>query len=545
MIQFDDVTYTYPKQSIPALSGIDWQVEAGEFVLLAGPSGSGKSTLLRLINGLVPHFSGGRVSGHATVAGLDPIAVGPAHVSRLVGFVAQDPEAQAVLDTVEAEIAFPLENAAVPPAEMRIRVEEVLDLLGLAQLRNRPIHTLSGGERQRVAIATALVFRPSVLLLDEPTSQLDPQSAEDVLRALVRLNEDLALTVVLAEHRLERILSYVDRVTYLESGRITIDAPARQAAERMPVSPPLVELAQLRHWRPIPLTIKEARQHAARDSARAMPDQPSSEQSGGPRHGPSTALLTIDQLGFAYNGQPTLKNVTLEVQSGEAVALVGRNGSGKTTLLKCVVGLLPQHSGNIQINGRSAARRAVADICREVGYLPQNPDDLLYAETVHQELEATLDNHGLTIEPVEIDRWLDNLGLEDVADRYPRDLSIGQRQRVALGAVTVTRPPIVLLDEPTRGLDGMAKKALVRVLRQWLDEGTGILLVTHDVELVAMIADRTVMLSDGEVIADGQTHTVLGASPQFAPQIARLFPGQGWLTVDDAMHGLSPVTSKE
>lgn len=541
MIQIENVSYWYPHLTTPALTAANWQVAAGEFVLLAGPSGSGKSTLLRLINGLVPHFTGGRLQGRVTVAGHDAVAAGPARMSRLVGFVAQDPEAQAVLDTVEAEIAFPLENAAVPPAEMRIRVEEVLDLLGLAALRDRPLHQLSGGERQRVAIATALVFRPSVLLLDEPTSQLDPQSAEDVLRALVRLNEDLALTVVLAEHRLERILSYVDRVTALQAGAIAVDAPARLAAEQLAVTPPLVELARLRHWHPIPLTVKEARPFATAEvtpPAPAAPPEPVTPKALPPS-------ISIAGLTFAYNGESTLKDVTLQVRPGEAVALVGRNGSGKTTLLKCVVGLLPNHSGAITINGRPAAHRPVADICREVGYLPQNPDDLLYAETVADELATTLANHGLDAPPVLIDDWLVDLGLADFGERYPRDLSIGQRQRVALGAVTVTRPPVVLLDEPTRGLDGEAKQALVAILRRWLQEGTAILLVTHDVELASQIAGRTVMLAGGEVIADGDTHTVLGASPQFAPQIARLYPGRGWLTVEDAMQGLPAIAPEE
>lgn len=545
MIQFDQVSYWYPQQDLEALSSVNWRVDAGEFVLLAGPSGSGKSTLLRMVNGLVPHFSGGRMHGRVSVAGLDPVADGPAQLSRHVGFVAQDPEAQAVLDTVEAEIAFPLENAAVPVDEMRIRVEEVLDLLNLAPLRSRPIHQLSGGERQRVAIATALVFRPAVLLLDEPTSQLDPQSAEGVLRALVRLNEDLALTIVLAEHRLERILSYVDRVTYLQKGSIVIDSPAREAVERLPVAPPLVELARLRHWRPVPLTVKEARYFAVRDDSPIGAEPDPGPQSNMRPPDMTAALLRIEGLDFSYNGQQTLKNVNLQVRPGEAVALIGRNGSGKTTLLKCIVGLLPRHTGAIQINGRSADRRAVADICREVGYLPQNPDDLLYSETVRQELLMTLDNHGLSAPADMVDGWLSELGLEDVAERYPRDLSIGQRQRVALGAVTVTRPPLVLLDEPTRGLDGAAKKELVALLRRWMDEGTAVLLVTHDVELAGQIADRTIMLADGEVIAEGDTHMVLGASPQFATQIARLYPGRSWLTVEDAMRDLPAVEPKE
>jgi energy-coupling factor transporter ATP-binding protein EcfA2 len=232
------LTYTYPQRTSPALRGVTWDVAEGEFVLVAGPSGSGKSTLLRCLNGLVPHFSGGVLAGQVSVAGLDAVKAGPRVLSRHVGFVAQDPEAQAVLDRVEGEIAFALENAAVPPDEMRRRVEEVLDLLDLTPLRDRRLHTLSGGERQRLAIAAALALRPRVLVLDEPTSQLDPQSAEDVLRALVRLNDDLGLTIVLAEHRLERIVRYADRLTYLDAGRVVADGPVRAVLPRLPVAPP-------------------------------------------------------------------------------------------------------------------------------------------------------------------------------------------------------------------------------------------------------------------------------------------------------------------
>ena len=262
MIDIEQLTYTYPNSDRPALRDVSWQVAAGDFVLVTGASGSGKSTLLRCLNGLVPHFSGGVIRGRVTVNGRDVPALGPHTLSRQVGFVSQNPEAQAVLDRVEAEIAFGLENAAVLPAEMRLRVEEVLDLLSLSSLRDRPLATLSGGERQRVAIAAVLALRPQILALDEPTSQLDPQSAEEVLQALVRLNKDLGLTIILAEHRLERILPYADRLAYLEDGRLLADGPAGEAIHQTPLAPPLVQLARQLAWEPLPLTVKEARRFA-------------------------------------------------------------------------------------------------------------------------------------------------------------------------------------------------------------------------------------------------------------------------------------------
>lgn len=533
MISIRSLSFSYPKSDIPALSDIDWQVDSGEFVLVGGPSGSGKSTLLRCLNGLVPHFSGGTLSGDIAVDDKNVVIAGPHVLSRHVGFVAQDPESQAVLDLVEGEVAFALENAGVPPAEMRIRVEEAMDLVGLAALRNRAIHTLSGGERQRLAIAAALAFRPRMLVLDEPTSQLDPQSAEDVLRALVRLNEDLGLTIILAEHRLERILRYVDRLTWLEMGRIVTDGPVREVLTHIHAGPPLVQLARALNWKPLPLTVKEGMQFALGITQQSHTTEPPEVTDN---H--ASELLTINGLRFAYNGRQTLKNINLTIGAGEAVALVGRNGAGKSTLLRCIVGLLKAQSGDIYVRGRSTRDLSVAEICLDVGYLPQNPDDLLFSESVAEELALTLRNHGLDASKWDPAVLLDRLGLAGLDGHYPRDLSVGQRQRVAMGAVTITKPRLLLLDEPTRGLDGTLKMELVTLWRQWLNEGSSILLVTHDVELAAMIASRTVMLSQGEIIASGSTREVLGSSPHFAPQIARLFPGTGWLTVADALAGL-------
>ncbi len=542
MIQIDRLTYTYPDSTDRALSNVSLDIDEGEFVLVAGPSGSGKSTLLRCLNGLVPHFTGGMVTGSITVSGRQPIVEGPQALSPVVGFVFQDPESQFVVDRVEDEIAFALENAAVPRTEMRLRVEEVLHLLDLASLRDRALDTLSGGEKQRVAIATALAFRPRVLALDEPTSQLDPQAAEDVLQALVRLNRDLNLTIVLAEHRLERVLPYVDRMVYLsESGDAVLTGPPRQVLRQMDLTPPLITLAKRLGWDPLPLTVKEGRQLAAQFAASdPEPKTRAGQHAEGSRKRTGTRpQIAVHNLQFAYNGTSVLRGIDLEIGAGELVALMGRNGSGKTTLLKCIVGLLMPERGEISMSERSLIGRPTAEICLDVGYLPQDPSDLLFADTVVDELKITLRNHNLLGDPpVKPSTLMERLELGDVAHRYPRDLSAGQRQRAALGAVTVTRPQLLLLDEPTRGLDYPAKRKLVQLLREWQGEGTSILLVTHDVELVAQAADRVVLLSQGEIIADAAPE-VLTASPLFSPQVARLFPGTGWLTADDALNGLN------
>jgi energy-coupling factor transporter ATP-binding protein EcfA2 len=535
VITFDHLSYTYPGAARPALQDISLRVDEGAFALLMGPSGAGKSTLLRAINGLVPHFSGGRYEGRVVVDGLEPVRAAPQTMSRHVGFVFQNPEAQFVVDRVEDEIAFALENAALPRQEMRVRVEETLDLLDLAPLRDRPLATLSGGEQQRVAIAAALALRPRILVLDEPTSQLDPKSAEDVLKSLVRLNEDLGLTVVLSEHRLERVLRYCDQLISLaEDGTLAAAGDPEEVLDQVALTPPLVTVAKALDWRPRPLTVKDGRRFARRVET---PPRRSAPAPARPARDSDGAALRIEDLRFSYGGVRALDGVSLRVARGELVALMGRNGAGKSTLFNCVVGLLRPERGRIEVDGRSVADEETADICRRVGYLPQNPDALLFADSVREELLVTLENHGLaeSAAPVPLEELLGTLGLGAERDAYPRDLSVGQRQRVALGAVTVTKPGLLLLDEPTRGLDYPAKRALVGLLRRWQAAGMAVVLSTHDVELAAQAADRVVILSQGEVIAEGDPATVLGASPLFAPQVARLFPETGWLTAEEAL----------
>jgi energy-coupling factor transport system ATP-binding protein len=547
MIAFEGLNFTYPGAAAQALSDINLELPDGELILVIGPSGSGKSTLLRCVNGLVPHFSGGDLRGRIAVQGLDPVAATPRILSRHVGFVFQDPEAQFVTDRVEDEIAFALENAAMPPQEMRLRVEETLDLLDLAPLRERPLKTLSGGERQRVAIAAALALRPSILVLDEPTSQLDPKSAEDVLNALVRLNHELGITVLLAEHRLERVLPHVDRVIYLpdDGSPVLCDDP-RRVLGQVDLGSPLVNLGKALQWEPLPLTIKEglrfSRQWLRTQEERAQQTAAAQTQET-VRHRSRAPFLEVRGLQVRYGSRTILKGIDWAAWPGEIVVIMGRNGAGKTTLLKSLVGLVRPQGGSVWVDGASIAGRPVAEICRRVGYLPQDPNTLLFAETVRDELDVTLRNHGLLEEkpdrPLSPSAFpedlLARLGLAAKAGIYPRDLSVGERQRVALAAVTVTRPGALLLDEPTRGLDYRAKHELTQLLKEWRAEGMAIVVVTHDVELAAALADRVLMLSQGEILAEGTPAAVLGGSPLFAPQVARLFPNTGWLTAEDVL----------
>ena len=559
MIEFEGLTYSYPDEdtgqaAAPVLDDLSLRIEEGSFVLVVGPSGAGKSTLLRCINGLVPHFYGGTIVGHVRVAGRDPVALAPRGMSETVGFVFQDPEAQAVFDVVEDELTFAMENLGLPLETMQVRVEEALDQLHIAHLRRRRLSSLSGGERQRVAIASVLTLRPEVLVLDEPTSQLDPQAAEEVLDTLVKLNHDLGLTIVLSEHRLERVVQYADQVIYMPGpGQTPLIGPPRQVLAQVSLVPPLVELGKRLGWSPLPLTIKEARRYTrSLDLRPPEPGDLSATLEGGERvvrqeeagpavgvaetlHEVTAPAIEIEGLRFAYNGHLVLRGIDLRVNAGEFVAVMGRNGAGKTTLLKQCIGLLKPNGGRVHVLGHDTGRTSVETLAQQVGYVPQNPNALLFADSVAEELAFTRRAQGL---PAGDDATLlRTVGLEGMRDRYPRDLSAGERQRVALAAVLVSDPALILLDEPTRGLDYTQKAALAGFLQDQKRRGKTVVMVTHDVELVAQCAERVILLGDGEIAVDGPVRTVMTGSQVFASQVNKLFRDPRYLTVDDVVEG--------
>lgn len=508
MIRYEGVSFAYP-EGRDVLQAVDLEVRAGEILLVAGSSGSGKSTLLRAANGLVPHATGGRFSGQVTAFGRSTAAHPPRAMADLVGFVHQDPEAHFVVDQVEADLAFVLENLGTDEATMRRRVEEVLDALDIAHLRHRSPATLSGGERQRCAIAGALAAAPAALVLDEPTSQLDPQGAEDVLAALARLNADLGTTVVLAEHRLERAAPLADRAVVVAGGTVaTPDLPATVLATYAG-APSVTRLGRVLGWAPPPLTVKEARQRRRPDRLPAAPAE---------RVPPSPGDLVVEARALAVDlaGRRVLHGVDLEVRGGEVVALLGRNGSGKTTLLRALATLQAASAGSVVSYAPAA-------------YVPQDPNSLLFAPTVRRELEQTLRLLGRS-DGGGVDRWLVRLGLEALADRHPRSLSGGERQRVAVAAVAVGGADLLLLDEPTRGMDAASRAALEHAVADHAAGGGAVVLATHDIELAARAATRAVVLGSGDVVAAGPARSVLAGS-LFAPQVLRVLPP--YLTVEE------------
>ncbi|MEV7294120.1 ATP-binding cassette domain-containing protein [Streptomyces microflavus] len=587
MIRFEQVSVRYDGTDRPTLSGVDLAVPEGELVLLVGPSGVGKSTLLGTVSGLVPHFTGGVLSGRVTVGGRDTRTHKPRELADLVGTVGQDPLAHFVTDTVEDELAYGMESLGLAPDVMRRRVEETLDLLGLAELRDRPIATLSGGQQQRVAIGSVLTPHPKVLVLDEPTSALDPAAAEEVLAVLQRLVHDLGTTVLMAEHRLERVVQYADQVVLLPApGAAPVMGAPAEIMAISPVRPPVAELGLLAGWDPLPLSVRDARRGAGELRARlataeppAPPGAPANVSvappetsvdvdvdvdvnpsvapepvSTGPRPGRIARLLgrkgsaeaapspsadpvtRVESLSVRRGRIEALRRVTLTVAPGETVALMGRNGAGKSTLLGALVGMVEPTSGSVRVGGLAPARTDPRAMIRRVGLVPQEPRDLLYADTVAAECAAADRDAGAAEGTCRalVSELLP--GVEDAT--HPRDLSEGQRLALALALVLTARPPLLLLDEPTRGLDYAAKGRLVGVLRSLAAEGHAIVLATHDVELAAELAHRVVILADGEVVADGPTGRVVVSSPAFAPQTAKILAPQEWLTVSQVRGAL-------
>jgi energy-coupling factor transport system ATP-binding protein len=543
LLSFEHVTYHYPESARAALGDVSFAVQPGEFCLLAGLSGSGKSSLLRAACGLAPHFHGGRFAGRVELAGLDTREHGPARLGSFAGALFQDPETQLVTSTVHAELALALESRGHGATAVARGVEEVALALGIDALLERSTQELSGGEQQRVALGAALAGRPRIVLLDEPTSQLDPVAGDELIALLRRLNQDWETTIVLAEHRLERCLSAVDRVIALDRGRVVCDGTPQAFAQWASAGAPALQtpgakLFSLAGLHPAPIGVRQARaalrelallpaQDVTGASADAADRGALRERSRGapqakpPRarraKQPKAALALRGVWHELRDGPAILRGVTLALAPGESVALMGRNGAGKSTLLRHAAGLLEPTRGKIERSGR-------------VALLLQNPGDYFVHERVGQEASP---------------QALAKVGLSDAAARNPRDLSGGERQRLALAIVTDTLPPsrgasrggdapeplqppaVLALDEPTRGMDRLAKTELAAELRERAGEGQTVIVATHDPEFAAACAERAILLADGRVIADGPTAELLAGGWYFATETARILGGAG------------------
>jgi len=538
----EGLAYAYPGAGAAALRDISLNLDAGEFAVLAGRSASGKSTLLRAACGLVPHFHGGEISGDVNVAGLDAIAAGPGELASVVGYVAQDPETQVVSTTVAAEIELPLEMRGDAPPSRARAVEEVALALAIPHLLDRTVDTLSGGELQRVALAAALVTRPKLVLLDEPTSQLDPVAGDELIWLLRRLNEEWGVSILLAEHRLERCLAAADRVIAMESGAIAFDGVPRDFlawAQRADpaLETPSARLFSLAGIAPLPVGVRDARRTlAATDpgdgerpgplrtactfsvsgSQTAATISPKKLSEEGTRTLSAAAAVETRDLWVELErdgrGHDVLRGIDLRIERGERVALMGRNGAGKSTLLRTLAELGRPVRGKLELPG-------------DVALLSQNPSDYLVRERVGDELPGEAGAAALRA-----------VGLEHVLDADPRDLSGGERQRLALAIALAGRmegdelPGLVALDEPTRGMDRARKDDLAALIEGLSRRGAGVLVATHDVEFAATFAERVVLLGPGRIVADGPAEEILSGGWYFATEVARVLDLPGIVT---------------
>ncbi|RSM75024.1 cobalt ABC transporter ATP-binding protein [Amycolatopsis sp. WAC 01375] len=526
MIELKNVSFTYHGRSEPVLADVTLSIGEGELVLFAGRTGAGKSTLLGTINGLVPHFTGGHLEGTVSVDGVTTRSRPPREFAHLVGVVGQDPLAGFVTDTVEDELAYGMEQLGLSPQVMRRRVEETLDLLGIAELRRRALRTLSGGQQQRVAIGSVLTTHPKVLVLDEPTSALDPTAAEEVLATLARLVEDLGTTVLMAEHRMERVIPFADRMIHVPGTGGVIDGTPPEVLRDMPIAPPIVHLGRLAGWDPLPMSVRDARRRASSLSLGTPPARSTTD---------GEELLTASGVVVRYGPKVAVREVDLTLRAGEVLAMMGRNGSGKSSLLWAVQGSGPRQGGKVTVGGKDPKTLSSAEARTLVGMVPQTASDLLYLQTVAAECEAADAESGA--EPGHCRELLDRLAPGIDPASHPRDLSEGQRLALVLAVQLSAAPRIMLLDEPTRGLDYTAKSALARMIASLTAEGRAVVVATHDVEFVATIAHRVLVMAEGEVVSDGPTGEVLGGSPAFATQIAKIL-GEPWLTVEEVRSAL-------
>lgn len=545
MIQIDQLNFQYNDSQHLILVDINLKFKPGEFVLIVGPSGSGKSTLIRTLNALIPNFYGGRISGSVNVQDMNTFTTPTRVMAGKVGMIFQNPENQLFMSDVESEIAFGMENLNFSKKTMIKRMEEILDSFGITHLRKKSIASLSGGEKQKVAIASIIAMNPEILILDEPTAELDPRSAEDVLNLVQKINRELGVTVLLIEHRVDRVIQYADRIIVIDEGRIIADTSPRNCfyndngidLENLGVTvPPVIKIfKEIRKKYPEitaqPLTVKECKTHLKELMEKNQPKvnfltrkfTSYEEYQNYFRDAP--VLVEIKDLSFGYNRERTiLKNINLVIHGGEFISIIGRNGSGKTTLAKQIIGLLKPEKGTVHVKNEDISKQTVAQIARSVGYIFQNPSIQFYQDTLEEEIFFVLNN--MKHEKSEIqgvtDDLLNQFGLTRYKNKYPRYLSIGEQQKAALATVLAIKPKILILDEPTHGMDYKQKDIFMKFLNEYRKQGNVVILISHDVETIAKFSERIILLSDGKIVMDDLKRNVLSHGLLFSPQIFSL-----------------------
>ncbi|MCB9433592.1 MAG: ATP-binding cassette domain-containing protein [Ardenticatenaceae bacterium] len=525
ILALHNFSYAYPTHSPTAepvwvLDGVDLAVQAGEFVAIMGPTGVGKTTLCLALNGIVPHSTGGTIGGEVWINGRNSRHHPVAELAQTVGLVFQEPETQLFNMTVEAEVAFGLETLGLPPAEMAQRIAWALELVGMGDFRQRSPFELSGGQKQRVAIAAILAMKPPVLVLDEPTANLDPIGKREVFAAVETLRQQEGITIIMVSHESEQIAAFADRVVVLDNGKVATDAPAatiftpptrlRQIGLSVPQLSELADCLNQRHATQFRFTqLDEAAQALIHWTFTAQgTDTPLPTPQPKVDHAP---LLTLDSLSYAYDGtQAALNGIDLTIGAGEFVAIVGQNGSGKTTLVKHLNGLLRPTQGRVLLNGADIAATPVAALARTVGYVFQNPDHMIFSATVREEVAAGPRNLGLPEAEIaaRTTAALRQFGLLPFAETQPALLGFGLRRKVSIAAVVAMQTAVLVLDEPTSGLDQRSTDELMAILTDLNRQGRTIVLITHDMRLVADHVPRCVVLHNGRLLADAPTRHI-------------------------------------
>ena len=573
LFKIEQLSYFYPEQEREALNAISLTVHEGEFVLIVGPSGGGKSTLARVLSGFIPEFYGGRLQGQVFFQGHSLIEHNQKEWRKKIGFVFQDPERQIIRGVVENDLAFGLENLGLSSELMKRRINETLNFLNLYSLRERACHELSGGEKQKVALGSILAMMPRVLVLDEPTSQLDPAASQEMVGILGNLHREHGLTIILIEQKIEPYLHLADRIIFLEEGKIVLDEKPREFLRQTKVrypqyTPSMVRLAD-RAENP-PLNVPEARSYLRSKilnpfssppayggtdfpppSVGSLPaGQAGVRQGEKVRGNPEIPLLNVEGVFFSYEmssfKKETLSEINFQVHPQEFFGVLGENGAGKSTLLKIMAGFLKPLKGKVILHGQDVHTLEVKKKALQIAYLSQNPNDYLFNDTVEGELKFTMDNLGLKDLKI-TDEILEALGLTHLRFRYPRDLSAGQRQRAALASVLVAEPRLILLDEPTRGLDHHLRNELGILLKKWIvKKNLTVICVTQDVEFAAEFADRILLLSEGKIMQQGTPQEVLDGNLFYSTAINRIFRGivDGVVNVRQAEIFLKTLNSK-
>lgn len=528
-IKLENLTYSYPYSDSQVLSDINLELKKGEFVLLVGPSGCGKSTLVRCLNRLIPEISGGSFSGRVLFQGKDLKNEKIRKLALEVGMVFQNPETQLFRMTVAEDISFGPENLGLPIIEVLSRVEKALKAVRLEKLRDHFIFTLSGGEKQRTAIGGNLAMEPEILVLDEPTSDLDPAGTQEVLELLRKLNEEKQTTLILIEHKLDSVFEMADRMLVMDKGRLIFDGKPFEilcreevTLKKLGIHPPqLTEIAhmlgmdyevsivpsyenvlkRLAELLQVPAT-RQLENHRWQKPETSSSILPSEE---------NLPFLRIENLCYGLeDGSEILKNINLDIKSGEFLALLGHNGAGKTTLAGHLIGFYRPSCGRILLNGKDIERYSTAQLSKKVGYLFQNPDSQIFMDSVNKEVRFGLENVGIPKEEIEklVNESLETMELSAYKDRHPHSLSRGQRQRLAVASILALEPDLLVLDEPTTGQDRGHILKFLNKIRKLNKLGKTVILITHDMELVAEYAERVVVMKQGRILLDGPTANV-------------------------------------